>query len=437
MSAPASSVMPPGHAWRLEAFDLRAGLAFATFRSEQVETQEIEDWPCLFFSPPDFAPEPIDNVAAALAATRGSFDAGLIVADREAAFKTPEEVAEFVRRAYVSSASGDGSDGPGGGGGPIPPLPDDPREPFFPKFDPDEKEDTDRPSAGRALRHAIQDFVRQMNGSVPPASFFVDWSKIRDSDPVESLTRGAVHLIAELLGRFPGPSSTNLLRWLEDVRLLGDCISRLGLWELIFLRHEADLSRLAWALRCRAGWVDRMCDREFLAFLFASRAIPDSAAVEALHRFYPLHLVPGPGTNASWGDPLEALGRLPLPAFASAMAPSDSTRLASIEHLLVGFVAAPWALLTQLDARASRATLDMVVFASACVAALDISTATQPCFPWMAPRVSPLQMQLIRQAGAKGLAWLAEQLPVRGFAAPLEDRIRDARDIRYFDGKAS
>jgi hypothetical protein len=437
MRAPPSNVIPPLLAWRLEAFDLRAGLAFATFRSEQTEMQEVEDWPCLFFSPPNFAPETIDNVAAALAATRGSFDAGLIVDGSEAAFKTPEDVAEFVRRAYVSSASGDGSDAPGGGSAPMPPSPEGPREPIIPQSV-EEEWDVDS-GAGESLRRAIRDFVQQIRGSGQGASFSADWSGILDSDPVKSLGRGALHVIAELLDRFPGAYSTDLLRWLEDVRLLGSCISGLGLWELISVKHEADLSRQVQILRRRTGWdwADRVDDRAFAALLFASQAVPDSAAAEALHWLYQPYLIPVPITSSTWTDPLEALGRMPLPAFASTMAPSDLAELASIEHLLVGFVATPWALLTQLHERESRAALDMLVFAATCVAALQVSTTTQSYLAWMAPDVSILQMQVIRQAGAKGIAWLAEQLPVRGFSAPVEDRILESRDIRYLYGKAS
>jgi len=426
--------------WRLEAFDLRAGLAFATFRSEQTETQQVEDWPCLFFSPPDFAPEPIDNVAAALTATRGSFDAGLIVANQEAAFETPEDVAEFVRRAYVSSASGDGSDVPGGGGGPMPPLPEGTREPIFPHSK-EEERDAEY-SAREAVRRAIQDFAHQMHGSGLAASFPADWSKIRTAEAVDSLASGALHVIAELLARFPGAYSSDLLHWLEDVRLLGDCISALGLWELILLKHEAKLSSQLQTLRRETGWawVKHVDDRAFIAFLFASRALPDNKPVEALHWLhYPApHLlaVPAPSAPLIWTEPLDVLGRMPLPAFASAMAPPDSTKRASIEHLLVGFVATPWTLM-RLQDRDSRATLDMIVFAAACVAGLDVSNTTQPYLAWVSPGVSPMRMQVIRQVGAKGLAWLAEQMPVRGFAAPLEDRILESRDIRYLDGDES
>ncbi len=78
---------PKMHAWRLETFDLRAGLAFATYREAQrpdeQETHDMADWPCYFFSPPDFDPQPVDNVALALAASRGSFDSALIVGKEE------------------------------------------------------------------------------------------------------------------------------------------------------------------------------------------------------------------------------------------------------------------------------------------------------------------------------------------------------------------
>lgn len=111
---------PERQAWRLETFDLRAGLAFATYRESQSSneqgTQGLADSPCLFFAPPAFEPQPVDNVGLALAASRGSFDSGFIVDGEEVGFGSPAEIAEFMRRAYVASASGDGSDAPGGGG---------------------------------------------------------------------------------------------------------------------------------------------------------------------------------------------------------------------------------------------------------------------------------------------------------------------------------
>ncbi|WP_144007085.1 hypothetical protein, partial [Pelomonas sp. KK5] len=94
--------------WHLEAFDLRAGLAFVTTVGEGAER------PCLFISPPGFTPEPVDNLALAWGAARARFDTLLLADGEEALFGSPREAAAFVRRAYVASAAGDGGDAPAG-----------------------------------------------------------------------------------------------------------------------------------------------------------------------------------------------------------------------------------------------------------------------------------------------------------------------------------
>lgn len=101
--------------WRFESIDLRAGLAIAVRRPPRTTATELVcgEYPCLYFAPPYFQPEAIGNLAIAMAASRGSFAAGLYINDMEVSFATPEEVAAFVRRAYVGGAGGDGGDGGG------------------------------------------------------------------------------------------------------------------------------------------------------------------------------------------------------------------------------------------------------------------------------------------------------------------------------------
>src|SRR5688572_24007071 len=96
--------VPPGTSlWRFDAWDFRAGLAFASYRPPDDYSQNYLnlDLPTLFLGPPDFRPEQLESRALALAACRASFQQGLFLNGRELGFAELSELIEKVRRAYV------------------------------------------------------------------------------------------------------------------------------------------------------------------------------------------------------------------------------------------------------------------------------------------------------------------------------------------------
>ena len=108
-------------AWFIDALDARAGLAFASYRQPDLTEENPDiDLPCVFFEPPSFRPEAVSSRGPAFAASQGSLQLGLFLQEAEIGFPTLEDVIEFVRRAFLRSAGGDGSSGIGPGV-PVPP----------------------------------------------------------------------------------------------------------------------------------------------------------------------------------------------------------------------------------------------------------------------------------------------------------------------------
>ena len=75
------------YAWFIDTVDARAGLAFTSLRGPDLLTQDPTlDLPGVFIAPPTFRPETVSSRALAFAATRGPFQCGLFIAEREVAF---------------------------------------------------------------------------------------------------------------------------------------------------------------------------------------------------------------------------------------------------------------------------------------------------------------------------------------------------------------
>ncbi|MBE2245204.1 MAG: hypothetical protein IAE86_20820 [Burkholderiaceae bacterium] len=408
----------PHVAWRLEAFDLRAGLAFATYREEQTSTQTASDWPCLYFSPPGFSAEPVDNIAAAFAATRGTFDSNLIIDGREASFETPAEVGEFVRRAYVSSAGGDGADGPGGGA--EPPLPPNPEGPNGPPPDFTQFDSTDQRSAARALLGSVDRFNESVQKSPSGQSFRAVWSVDPKVSTVGALASGAVLLMLEMLDRLPRTGDLGAQRrWIANARTLGDAITALGLWNELLDRYD--------------GWLH--LDRHRLP----NNWLPNYGGprVPASVLFFPPHAMPD-GRWPFWdwpdprlfelltvqrvaADPFECIAQWPVPRFANELIPEDARNEASVAHLLAAFLSCPSSIWNSTSS--PKGVLDVVIFTSACLVT------------WRLPRLpnmsSPLTFAAIDERGHSGMQWLIEQLPLRGFSRGYEALLAGARTIRY------
>jgi hypothetical protein len=253
-------------AWRIDALDSRGGLAFASYRAADLLEADAysADDPAVFIEAPDFRVENVSSRAIGLAAGDRSFQSGLFVDEAEVGFKTLTDLVEFVRRCYLRGAGGDGTDGGGGGlpftpgEGPSPDIPEQPDLPYEPteggvaalladikSFDTLSKQMTYR--TDQPAKTASSPWNRQAGkGNVKAAEMA--------TDGIESLLRGAVALILEMLRRYPVRGSDgDIVRWHASAKSLGRALWRLPLdrffsenpYEFVLSRAISDIVRLA------------------------------------------------------------------------------------------------------------------------------------------------------------------------------------------------
>lgn len=414
--------------WHIESIDFRAGLAFATWRapSTSVSPCASDEWPCLFFAPPNFIPEPIGNISLALSALRGSFTGGPRDGDREASFDTPEQVAEFVRRSYVNSAGGDGADG-SGDNAPFLPVDPDSNVPSLDFSGSENKRD-----ATRSLLHLVQQFhtVADSAGRASHADF--QWGTAINMDCSDSLARGALLVLRDLLLRAPRTDDPQrLYAWRTTIRQYVHALSRLKLWPLLFSsQYASQLWELQSSLNNLPWWPDwwrhehsKWPERGWSIFFLLAHGIdPDDPIgwdrYEYFARRYFLH-------EADRDDPVDLLKNLPLPEQFRALLDNDACARASLHHLLAVFFSSP-----QITCLASSQLIDVVLFACGCVV-----TAAKPglpapvAYPYQAPTAQ--QRLALKMISSTVVDWMLEHMPRVVFSPALESTIAQAKSVRY------
>lgn len=118
--------------WYIDAWDPRGGRAFASWRPADPDDAPDLGHPAVYLCPPYFEPEHVASRATGIAATRGTFQAGLFLDEGEVAFDSLDEIIALVRRGYGSGGATPlpgGTSPPlaprdGGDGGPLPPRPE-------------------------------------------------------------------------------------------------------------------------------------------------------------------------------------------------------------------------------------------------------------------------------------------------------------------------
>jgi hypothetical protein len=447
-------------AWFIDALDARAGLAFTSLRDSDLLTQAPElDVPSVFIAPPTFRPETVSSRALAFAGTRGPFQFGLFIAEREVAFPSLDAVIEFVRRVYLRGGGGDAA---GGGGPGIPPRPT-PGE-----LGPDgelplegeggrghgliEKlltDSADARSAATSLKFdpgktiGVQDFRPYIGtpGVVAAGDEFI-------------LVRGAAELIAELLRRCPvkGPDD-DLVGWFGSAQRLGRSINKLGLW------HQLMSGPLGSNLTHMASTVLKGLDQSaFFSYPFKN------AIYEAHHRFGARGLLPllfwGFNTSSLWGidpgaleyeylirrgwlwplggsltdtrisDPVDDLAQWPVPARVEQFVrrDGDGTRL---YHLLCAIAASPNVLADGTvkpgSRRAAEIAIILVIFAAAHLTAEADSSLAPSLAAWADDMANKALAEVLQRA----LAWTADQYPNKIFPDEVEDLIRSTSGLAY------
>lgn len=432
--------------WRFDAIDLRAGMAIALWRKPRNTAHGVphDHTPALFFSPPHFQPEPVVNIAVALSACRGTFEPGLYLEGSaiEASFATPDEVGEFMRRAYVGGAGGDGTDG-GGEPGPVPPPPEDDggwREPFFFHESP----------FVTTLTKRIQDF-QEVSTRIPEGkSFLFPWTEPMldrdgrwlDSPPADAadglaLVSAGLVMIDEMLRRMPPLADASMwLTWYDDVRELAGLLGGTGVAAYMLqdpyrdaLKVILSRSRLTeredmsdeW--RLRLGWL----------FLFGPAVSQPRTREDLQDALWELdnvhHYLAGawsPPLAARLEDPLDTLSRLPLPQVLHCMLPEDARSKASLYHLLNVMVAEPQAACCHAGVLPFAVTLTL--FAAACL----VAPRTNPAFiASFRLHAAPPSVERIRRTAEQGRDWLLEHLPKHVYAERYETLLGRSKSLRY------
>ncbi|MBP2461175.1 MULTISPECIES: hypothetical protein [unclassified Rhizobium] len=400
-------------AWRIDSVDARAGLAFASWRIADLELDTINlNKPAVFLSPPLFQAEALTNRAIGFGAARGSAQLGVFVGGAELAFETLGELAEFVRRVYVGSGSGD-TDGGGGLGGP-PPAPDGP-SPEVPSGG--------RGTFGEVLEHPVLRAAREIVAAIARLKFEAGAPVQTEEIHVGSasvqgdiggsalLVDGATEIVLELLRRFPLRGNDDaVMTWSQSAQSLGTAISRLDLWrDIVEGPYSEDFERLLPKLMPVVGEMRQSYRRYLLPEAFCGTA--------ADWDFDPVIGFLSLGSRVgSHGDPVDCLAAWPLPAEIKQLAILGKVEDSAF-NLLCAINANPAILADAPPINGERAW-SVAVFAAA-----NLLAEFQP--PVTASRLLPgVRVGARRTITNAAIDWLIQQWPTLAFPKEVEDMIQ-------------
>jgi len=443
-----STINTDGKQWRFESIDIRAGMAIALWREERDAEHGLppEHAPALFFGPPHFQPEPMVNTAVALSACRGTFEPGLYIDEKgqiEASFATPEQVSEFLRRAYVSGAAGDGGDG--GDAGPVPPPPEGDDGNWEPSPSYESRIVWDLTTRIKQFETAVQALPQSSSKSffwgeavIQRQERYIGKRAAVDGD-VSALATAGLALIAEMLRRMPAMSEAKAwLRWYDDARELTCVLVELGVIQLIQVGPFRDGLETV-LRRSRLVEIENMSEKRRLRLLWLILFGPVVHGSSSLQNL--ISLLDELGDDEYWyfsdrwifpafmhqGDPLDTLSRLPLPDVLHSILPDDVRNKASVFHLLNLFVAEPQ--IVSRDPSTTQLALCLALFAAACIAstrtAVHHAGAAQLSF-------GHNDHERARRAIEQAHTWLIEHLPRTAYAKSYEAIIGKTKLLRYF-----
>ncbi|MFD4960440.1 hypothetical protein [Microbacterium sp. NPDC058389] len=261
-------------AWFIDALDPDAGIAFASFRSPEITMPSVVvDVPAIHISAPDFSVHQLTGRGLGLAATRGSFQAGLFLEGRELGFALPSDLVEFVRRAYIGR--GGGNTTPGAPERPAPFGPS-PRVPDGEEFGAGERrlddlpwratgDPREDPHGGRGATDLLSGYLEAFvdasqrtdyrsltkDGVETVIATSVRAESLPAADPTPMLMSGIDEILSELLARGPSPSAPQAM-WDLAVDRIGMTCLRLGLDD-VFRQIVARLSSIPSSPRAYRG----------------------------------------------------------------------------------------------------------------------------------------------------------------------------------------
>ncbi len=438
--------------WRIDALDVRGGLAFASQRDGRFSeiAHNGANPLCVFIGAPGFQPEIVVNRSVALASIRGAFQFRLYVktaeGSEEVAFPTLDAVAQFVRRAFLRSGGGDGAAGEGGEG--PTPLP--------PDSGPDLPRVAELIEASETLANLIAGAALLFNkesGNCKPGdvALFSSWPGSRDWDSSEPknfdggtiLANAALALMREMLRRMPdGTDPRALMNWHREARGFGQLVGAMGIWPI--LSHRPYRTAIGKLMKQLALQRSRLAAIEFLlnhvahdedrgiwlsSLLFGTTLPLDddrSGAAVPYGRYWEYYVAPIE-TGAGLLDPIAGLGRIPCPDDLAKKVRDEAGDTVSLYHALASFVGSP----PMTGAIAPR-LLEQILFAATWIATSADRGVGQRLGPFLdEPRPSTIDAAIVQDKLDRGWNWLRIHLPHLCFEPRVETAISDAANLVY------
>jgi len=381
-------------AWYIDGIDALGGIAFASLRdTDESEATYVEADATVFLEPPYFVAEPILSRSTALAATRGSLQAGFFVNKAEYPFQSVAEVSDFVRRLYVGGAGG----GATGGAGP-PPAPDQPTGEDDPVTEP-------REGVSDVLRDCFARFARDVKkatvGAARPMKWDLGISASEDLDwHLSSLRLAGLRLIRTLWLRKPNGKNDDPEWWGKAWGAVLALLLKVGIWPYVedALRRNPQDAELHQAIRWwdppwRDLWNNPRGD------LWNNPRFDD--------------------------DPYEALRYIPLPAnltreLEGVAAGVDAS---SVANLLALILSSPQTI-ESLGAANPRVAAEIGLLAAAAIVSVDIMEgAPLTLVEYWTPLGSRILGSALPKLTSAALTWCNRSLPHFAFARQVEDQI--------------
>jgi hypothetical protein len=356
--------------WYIDSWDASAGRAFCSFRAG-ITARLRSHVEAYFVAPPFFEPEIVASRAPGLAASRGTFQLGFFITEREVAFNSLEEIIGLVRRVYSSRGMWPG---PGGGLPPAPRPPDSPPDagagdlhiPIPPPF----------PGFAKQL----EEFVRDDDKT--KLCQLVQWrqqDEISEAEAHSLLVAAGTSLMGELIVRIPSDAPIDDIHgWQVVFADLCALCRRIGIEDDVF---KWAVTRSSWPKHSRAMDFDRI-------------RLGDNYPIDSLYKL---------------------LERLPLPTGTAREYAVGKGHDPSLLTLLSAHISYAGAAVKQQ----ARLELALLVFTAVCVTTRNRSTSYRVS---AGPIVSA------------AFAWYISQLPTLKFHPAIEKVIRAApRDWYRFE----
>jgi hypothetical protein len=243
-------------------------------------------------------------------------------------------------------------------------------------------------------------------------------ARTHSTDGADLLTRGAFRLFDEMIRRLPVHSkdSDELVNWMLVYNRLTFAIFRMGIWPLLWERHHKyfrDMIDALWRLAHKqrsslfSQWIGRSHGNSVERLLFCD--------------------FPWREGRSEWMDALDDLHQWPVP-LRLGLGSQGNNNNPTLLNFLAAFLANPPKV---FGSPSFLAEIDLALFAAARAIAPSANNwagYSADFFEGLGAPVSLRRLMADRLAKA-AWAWLAEQLPRRGFGPMLEQAIEKTSNL--------